>query len=54
MAALGKVLEYRRDCVTDPALGQAWLEALPLREDGTEAALAHAQLVRWVEANDPW
>ena len=54
VAALGKVLEFRRDCVTDPALGQAWLDALPLQEDAAEAALAHAQLVRWVQANDPW
>ena len=54
VSALGKVIEFRRDCVSDAAVGQAWLRALPLFEDVTEAAVAHAQLLRRVEANDPW
>ena len=53
-SALGKVIEFRRESISDPSIVQAWLGALPLFEDTTEAAIAHAQLLRRVEANDPW
>lgn len=35
------------------AVATAWLGALPLRADDVEAAVAHEQLVRLVEASDP-
>ena len=53
VSALGKVLQFRRDCVEGTPLVATWLNALPIRHDLAEAHVAHAQLVRFVEASDP-
>ena len=47
------MLEFHGEAVDGKAVAAAWLGALPLTADELEAAVAHEQLVRLVEASDP-
>jgi hypothetical protein len=48
-----QLLEFHGEAVDGKAVASAWLGALPLTADELEAAVAHEQLVRLVEASDP-
>lgn len=48
-----QMLEFHGGAVDGKAVAAAWLGALPLTADELEAAVAHEQLVRLVEASDP-
>jgi hypothetical protein len=48
-----QMLEFHGEAIDGNAVATAWLGALPLTADELEAAVAHEQLVRLVEASDP-
>ncbi len=52
VGALGKFLEFQQEFV-DPSAGSLYVQHLPLEHDEEEAQEVHAQLVRFVNSNDP-
>ena len=54
VSALGKILEFQPDIVEQSkSLADTWIQSLPILEDSVEAVKVHAQLVKFIEKQDP-
>ena len=54
VSSLGKILEFQPDIVEQSkSLADTWVQSLPILEDSVEAVKVHAQLVRFIEKQDP-
>ncbi|XP_058114921.1 uncharacterized protein LOC131257956 isoform X2 [Magnolia sinica] len=52
ISALGKICEYRRDCINATQVLPAWLSCLPIRNDLKEAKVLHGLFFRMVARSD--
>ena len=56
MSALGKILEFQSELIDgqqSKTLADTWVQSLPILEDTIEAVKVHAQLLRFLEKQDP-